>query len=53
MHMDVDFTDMFIVRGFQTGTVGKRQGQTVEDYSLTYHYEGADGVCRRTKSAMG
>lgn len=49
VHMDVDFADMFIVRGFQTGAVGNRQGQTVEDYALTYHYAGADGIRRRTK----
>ncbi|KKI93162.1 amylo-alpha-1,6-glucosidase [Bacillus sp. SA1-12] len=49
IHLDVDFTDMFIVRGFQTGIVGKRQGQTADDQSLTYHYIGADDINRGTK----
>ncbi|WBL14895.1 amylo-alpha-1,6-glucosidase [Sutcliffiella sp. NC1] len=49
VHMDVDFTDMFIVRGFQNGDVGSRQGQTIEDNTLTFHYEGADNVDRKTK----
>ncbi|QGQ48096.1 amylo-alpha-1,6-glucosidase [Metabacillus sediminilitoris] len=49
VHMDVDFADMFIVRGFQTGKVGQRQGQTAEDNTLTYHYAGADDIYRATK----
>ncbi|ESU71718.1 amylo-alpha-16-glucosidase [Geobacillus thermopakistaniensis] len=49
VHMDADFADMFIVRGFQTGEVGKRTGQTIGKRSLTFHYEGADGVERATK----
>ncbi|MGE8203001.1 glycogen debranching N-terminal domain-containing protein [Heyndrickxia sp. NPDC080065] len=49
VHMDVDFSDMFIVRGFQTGDIGHRTGQTVEDNSLIYHYIGADNVKRATK----
>jgi len=49
VHMDVDFADMFIVRGFQTGEVGKRQGQTTGGNTLTYHYAGADDIYRGTK----
>ncbi|OAS82454.1 MULTISPECIES: amylo-alpha-1,6-glucosidase [Metabacillus] len=49
IHVDVDFKDMFIVRGFQNGEVGKRTGQTVDGNSLTYHYEGADQINRRTR----
>ncbi|GMN98790.1 amylo-alpha-1,6-glucosidase [Parageobacillus thermoglucosidasius] len=45
---DADFADMFIIRGFQTGKVGKRTGQTVDGNSLVFHYEGADGVYRAT-----
>ncbi|KMJ58238.1 amylo-alpha-1,6-glucosidase [Bacillus sp. LL01] len=48
VHMDVDFADMFIVRGFQNGDIGKRSGQTVDGKSLTFHYEGADNLARRT-----
>ncbi|UTE78742.1 amylo-alpha-1,6-glucosidase [Rossellomorea sp. KS-H15a] len=48
IEVDVDFNDMFIVRGFQTGKVGKRTGQKVEDQSLVFQYEGADGIDRAT-----
>ena len=51
MHMDVDFADMFIVRGFQTGNIGNRTGQTNGNRSLSYHYIGADEVKRSTKVA--
>ncbi|BCB02637.1 amylo-alpha-1,6-glucosidase [Bacillus sp. KH172YL63] len=46
--VDADFNDMFIVRGFQTGKVGKRTGQKVKGRSLTFLYEGADGIDRST-----
>lgn len=49
VHMDVDFKDMFIVRGFQNGEVGRRTGQTIDGNSLTYHYQGADDINRGTK----
>ncbi|GIN84900.1 amylo-alpha-1,6-glucosidase [Heyndrickxia sporothermodurans] len=49
VHMDVDFSDMFIIRGFQTGKIGQRSGQTVTNDSVTYHYIGADNVKRATK----
>lgn len=49
IHMDVDFLDMFIIRGFQAGNTGKRTGQNVTDHSLTYHYVGTDEVKRSTK----
>lgn len=48
IQVDVDFADMFIIRGFQTGKVGKRTGQTIGDRSLTFHYEGADQLKRAT-----
>ncbi|OMF62171.1 amylo-alpha-1,6-glucosidase [Paenibacillus sp. FSL R5-0490] len=46
---DADFHDMFIVRGFQTGDVGKRTGQTADKNSLTFHYDGADDIKRETR----
>jgi glycogen debranching enzyme len=46
---DVDFNDMFIVRGFQTGDVGKRTGQLRGKNSLTYTYKGADQIKRATQ----
>ncbi|WP_175989480.1 amylo-alpha-1,6-glucosidase [Bacillus sp. Marseille-Q1617] len=49
VEIDADFNDMFIVRGFQTGDVGKRTGQTVDEDSLTFHYEGADDIQRATR----
>ncbi|MCL6585446.1 MAG: amylo-alpha-1,6-glucosidase [Anoxybacillus sp.] len=48
IQVDVDFADMFIIRGFQTGKVGKRTGQTIGNRSLTFHYEGADQLKRAT-----
>ncbi|MCR8849857.1 amylo-alpha-1,6-glucosidase [Rossellomorea sp. SC111] len=48
IRVDVDFNDMFIVRGFQTGKVGKRTGQKVEDQSVIFQYAGADGINRAT-----
>ncbi|WP_409252315.1 glycogen debranching N-terminal domain-containing protein [Bacillus sp. SCS-153A] len=47
-HFDVDFKDMFIVRGFQTGEVGRRMGQKIEEQQLDFLYEGADEIKRRT-----
>ncbi|CAG9620533.1 amylo-alpha-1,6-glucosidase [Sutcliffiella rhizosphaerae] len=48
VQMDVDFADMFIVRGFQNGDIGERTGQTIDGESLTFHYQGADQLARRT-----
>jgi glycogen debranching enzyme len=48
VHVDVDFIDMFIIRGFQTGDVGKRTGQQILDQGLRFNYEGADDVKRST-----
>ncbi|PLR76466.1 amylo-alpha-1,6-glucosidase [Bacillus sp. V3-13] len=48
VHIDADFTDMFVVRGFQNGTMGKRTGQSIEDNSITFNYLGADKVIRRS-----
>ncbi|WP_144594023.1 amylo-alpha-1,6-glucosidase [Priestia flexa] len=51
VHMDVDFNDMFIVRGFQTGHVGKRSGQIISEQSLVFKYVGADDIYRATNIA--
>jgi glycogen debranching enzyme len=48
VHFDVDFHDMFIVRGFQSGKTGKRTGQLCEGNSLKFGYEGADQINRST-----
>lgn len=48
VHADVDFLDMFVVRGFQNGDLGHRTGQKVEENTLSFHYEGADHVNRST-----
>ncbi|WP_409291261.1 glycogen debranching N-terminal domain-containing protein [Peribacillus sp. SCS-37] len=48
VHMDADFADMFIVRGFQSGNVGKRTGQKAAGDGLTFTYMGADDVYRAT-----
>jgi glycogen debranching enzyme len=48
LHVDVDFADMFIVRGFQNGDIGSRTGQAVEDKSFTFNYLGADQIQRST-----
>ncbi|MDM5317028.1 amylo-alpha-1,6-glucosidase [Fictibacillus sp. b24] len=49
VHVDADFTDMFIVRGFQSGEVGNRTGEEVTNKSLDYFYKGSDDVKRATK----
>ncbi|MEH7306825.1 amylo-alpha-1,6-glucosidase [Neobacillus drentensis] len=49
VHFDVDFHDMFIVRGFQSGKTGKRTGQLIKGNSLTFAYEGADQLKRSTR----
>ncbi|PYZ93998.1 amylo-alpha-1,6-glucosidase [Salipaludibacillus keqinensis] len=46
IHLDADFKDMFIVRGFQNGTVGKREESTVNENGMAIRYIGADDVNR-------
>ncbi|WP_210608085.1 amylo-alpha-1,6-glucosidase [Priestia flexa] len=48
VEVEADFMDMFIVRGFQTGTVGRKTGQFVDDKQLVFMYQGADDLCRKT-----
>ncbi|CEG25755.1 amylo-alpha-1,6-glucosidase [Bacillus sp. B-jedd] len=48
IEMDVDFKDMFIIRGFQTGKVGSRTGQEIGENSLAFGYKGSDCLARKT-----
>lgn len=48
MEYDVDFQDMFIVRGFRSGVVGERTGVTNTENSLLFSYKGKDNVLRET-----
>ncbi|WP_280772005.1 amylo-alpha-1,6-glucosidase [Salipaludibacillus daqingensis] len=45
-HLDADFKDMFIVRGFQNGTVGQKEETKVDENGLAIRYLGADDVKR-------
>ncbi len=46
---DADFADMFIVRGYQNGTVGRKTGSIIGDRQVIIGYEGADQINRATK----
>ncbi|HEU5141388.1 MAG TPA: glycogen debranching N-terminal domain-containing protein, partial [Bacillales bacterium] len=46
MHVDADFSDMFIVRGFQNGRTGTKDTPEIHEKSLIFHYKGADQVKR-------
>lgn len=48
LHMDADFNDMFIVRGFQSGKVGSKAPTELTDNYLKLNYVGADDVKRST-----
>ncbi|TFD94462.1 amylo-alpha-1,6-glucosidase [Jeotgalibacillus sp. R-1-5s-1] len=48
LQADADFADMFIVRGFQNGEVGKKGATISEPGSITFTYNGADQINRRT-----
>lgn len=49
LHVDADFSDMFIVRGFRDGRVGKKSDPVLGTRQLTFHYEGIDYVKRSTQ----
>ncbi|SDJ57657.1 amylo-alpha-1,6-glucosidase [Salimicrobium halophilum] len=49
VHFDVDFRDMFLVRGFATGETGEKTGITYEDQSMVIGYQGKDDVPRETR----
>ncbi|RNA68493.1 amylo-alpha-1,6-glucosidase [Alteribacter keqinensis] len=51
LHVDADFKDMFIVRGFQNGNIGSRGETTLENNRLVLTYNGADDVKRETAIA--
>ncbi|MCA0172536.1 amylo-alpha-1,6-glucosidase [Bacillus sp. RAR_GA_16] len=44
--IDVDFEDMFLIRGFQSGEIGSRTGIKTGTHSMIYDYKGADNVMR-------
>ncbi|MCP3761688.1 amylo-alpha-1,6-glucosidase [Domibacillus sp. A3M-37] len=49
LHLDADFTDMFIARGFQYGEIGSARPAELTDEALEFHYDGADNIKRRTR----
>lgn len=51
LSLDVDFSDMFIVRGFQNGTTGKKLGVSQTANDLVFSYVGADDIKRNTRVA--
>ncbi|CAM4487026.1 amylo-alpha-1,6-glucosidase [Paenibacillus phoenicis] len=48
---DADFQDMFLVRKYRTGEVGKVEGVVVGDQNMTFRYLGADQETRQTRIA--
>ncbi|WP_053365182.1 amylo-alpha-1,6-glucosidase [Bacillus sp. FJAT-27245] len=48
LEMDVDFKDMFIIRGFQSGKIGNRTGQRINGNSIAFGYVGSDNITRET-----
>jgi glycogen debranching enzyme len=46
--VDIDFKDMFIVRGFQNGNVGSITERNVTENGYIVTYNGADDITRRT-----
>jgi glycogen debranching enzyme len=49
LRVDADFADMFVVRGFMGGDLGKKSGQEVEQNHMAFGYNGADGVGRKLR----
>ncbi|PPA70622.1 amylo-alpha-1,6-glucosidase [Jeotgalibacillus proteolyticus] len=47
--MNADFTDMFIVRGFQNGKVGTKGDTILSEKEMTFTYNGSDLIARRTE----
>ncbi|EGL16249.1 MULTISPECIES: amylo-alpha-1,6-glucosidase [unclassified Paenibacillus] len=47
--MDADFTDMFVVRGFQYGEIGHKTGDSFSSNGRVIKYRGADNVDRETR----
>ncbi|MDZ5712730.1 amylo-alpha-1,6-glucosidase [Jeotgalibacillus haloalkalitolerans] len=48
LQSDADFTDMFIVRGFQNGETGTKAPVTSEPGKITFSYNGIDQIDRKT-----
>lgn len=49
LRFDADFQDMFVVRGFMGGKLGKRTGQRLSQNVIAFGYDGADGIARELK----
>ncbi|MCE7792037.1 amylo-alpha-1,6-glucosidase [Salipaludibacillus sp. CUR1] len=47
LHLDADFKDMFLVRGFQDGKVGRKLDTAINDTGLAIQYLGSDEVTRK------
>lgn len=48
-HVDADFADMFVVRGFRGARTGSVTGQVRDARELRIRYRGADGLERETR----
>jgi glycogen debranching enzyme len=53
LHVDADFSDMFIVRGFQNGDLGSKGETIVDENTLTFTYMGADHIHRKSIVSWG
>ncbi|MCD7036096.1 amylo-alpha-1,6-glucosidase [Metabacillus sp. GX 13764] len=49
LQLDADFADMFIVRGFMNGKIGRKLPNQSTDEALLFRYKGADDIQRSTK----
>ncbi|HET7577665.1 MAG TPA: amylo-alpha-1,6-glucosidase [Bacillales bacterium] len=49
LHLDADFSDMFVVRGLTEAKVGQKLDSVLGERCLTFHYEGVDSVKRATQ----
>jgi glycogen debranching enzyme len=47
LRVEADFADMFVVRGFMGGVLGKKSGRDVGQSHMAFGYNGADGVERK------
>lgn len=49
LSFDADFADMFLIRGFQAGEIGRKKPTIADEDSLVFSYQGADELIRKTK----
>ncbi|QHW33775.1 amylo-alpha-1,6-glucosidase [Paenibacillus rhizovicinus] len=49
LRIDADFADMFVVRGFMHGELGKPRGRRIQGGAMQLGYDGADGMIRELK----